>query len=232
MDIIASIRNAFVPIHKAGYPFIAAFFVVAVVLGFLWEPLFWIGLILTAWCAYFFRDPERVTPIADHLAVSPADGRVSLVGHVVPPAELDLGTDPMLRISVFMNVFNCHVNRAPMRGRIRHIAYREGEFRNAELDKASEVNERNLMVIDGPKGEIGVVQIAGLVARRIICWAKVEDRIEAGERFGLIRFGSRLDIYLPDGARPRVAEGQIAIAGETVIAEFGDNLPTWPSRRD
>ncbi len=232
MDIIASIRNAFVPIHKAGYPFIAAFFVVAVVLGFLWEPLFWIGLILTAWCAYFFRDPERVTPIADHLAVSPADGRVSLVGHVVPPAELDLGTDPMLRISVFMNVFNCHVNRAPMRGRIRQIAYREGEFRNAELDKASEVNERSSMVIDGPKGEIGVVQIAGLVARRIICWAKVEDRIEAGERFGLIRFGSRLDIYLPDEARPRVAEGQIAIAGETVIAEFGDNLPTWPSRRD
>lgn len=232
MDIIASIRNAFVPIHKAGYPFIVAFFVAAVVLGFLWEPLFWIGLILTAWCAYFFRDPERVTPIADHLAVSPADGRVSLVGHVVPPAELDLGIDPMLRVSVFMNVFNCHVNRAPMRGRIRHIAYREGEFRNAELDKASEVNERSSMVIDGPKGEIGVVQIAGLVARRIICWAKVEDRIEAGERFGLIRFGSRLDIYLPDEARPRVAEGQIAIAGETVIAEFGDNLPTWPSRRD
>ena len=232
MHIFASIRNALVPVHRAGYPFIAIFFVAACILGLLWQPLFWIGLTLMAWCAYFFRDPERVTPVADHLAISPADGRVSLVGHVSPPEELGLGTDPMLRISVFMNVFNCHVNRAPMRGRIRAISYRKGEFRNAELDKASDVNERNSLVIDGPKGEIGVVQIAGFVARRIICWSKIEDRIEAGERFGLIRFGSRLDIYLPDGARPRVAEGQIAIAGETIIAEFGDQLPVWPARRD
>ncbi|MBB4001005.1 MAG: phosphatidylserine decarboxylase [Aurantimonas endophytica] len=232
MHIFASIRNVLAPVHKAGYPFIAAFFAVAVVLGFLWQPLFWIGMILTAWCAYFFRDPERVTPVADHLVVSPADGRVSLVGHVVPPAELGLGAEPMLRISVFMTVLDCHVNRAPMRGRITRTAYREGEFRNAELDKASEVNERNSLVIDGPQGEIGVVQIAGLLARRIICWSKMDDRLEAGERFGLIRFGSRLDVYLPDGARPRVAEGQTAIAGETVIAEFGNQLPTWPSRRD
>jgi phosphatidylserine decarboxylase len=232
MHILASIRNILAPVHKAGYPFVAAFFAAAVVLGFLWQPLFWIGLILTAWCAYFFRDPERVTPVADHLVVSPADGYVSLVGHVVPPAELDLGLEPMLRISVFMSVFDCHVNRAPMRGRVMRIAYREGEFKNAELDKASEVNERNSLVIDGPQGPIGVVQIAGLLARRIICWTRPEDRIEAGERFGLIRFGSRLDVYLPDGARPRVAEGQTAIAGETVIAEFGEQLATWPSRRD
>ncbi|MCB8838476.1 phosphatidylserine decarboxylase [Aurantimonas sp. VKM B-3413] len=232
MHIFTSIRNALVPVHRAGYPFIAGFFVIAVVLGFLWQPLFWIFLILTVWCAYFFRDPERVTPVADHLVVSPADGHVSLVGHVLPPAELDLGTDPMLRISVFMNVFDCHINRAPMRGRIARIAYREGAFKNAELDKASEVNERNGIVIDGPKGEIGVVQIAGLVARRIVCWNKVEDRIEAGERFGLIRFGSRLDVYLPEGARARVAEGQRAVAGETILAEFGEHLASWPARRD
>ncbi|KQT88381.1 phosphatidylserine decarboxylase [Aurantimonas sp. Leaf443] len=232
MDIIASIRNVFVPLHRAGYPFVAGFFVASVVLGFFWEPLFWIGLILTAWCAYFFRDPQRVTPIADHLVISPADGHVSLVGHVVPPAELELGADPMLRISVFMNVFDCHVNRAPMRGRIARIAYREGAFKNAELDKASEVNERNSFVIEGPHGEFGVVQIAGLVARRIVPFSQTGDRVEAGERIGLIRFGSRLDVYLPDGARPRVAEGQTAIAGETVIAEFGDQLPTWPARRD
>ncbi|WP_102957889.1 phosphatidylserine decarboxylase [Mangrovicella endophytica] len=232
MNIIDSIRNALVPIHRAGYPFIAGFFIASVVLGFLWQPLFWIGLMLTLWCAYFFRDPERVTPIADHLAVSPADGRVSLVGHAAPPAELGLGTEPMLRISVFMNVFDCHVNRAPMRGKIARIAYREGEFRNAELDKASDVNERNSLVIDTPQGEIGVVQIAGLVARRIICFSASGDRLEAGERFGLIRFGSRLDIYFPDGAQPRVAEGQRAYAGETVIAEFGDGLRRWASRRD
>ncbi|ORE94900.1 phosphatidylserine decarboxylase [Aurantimonas sp. 22II-16-19i] len=232
MHILTSIRNVLTPIHRAGYPFIAAFFGVSVVLGFLWQPLFWIGLILTLWCAYFFRDPERITPVADHLVVSPADGRVSLVGHVAPPVELGLGTEPMLRISVFMTVFDCHVNRAPMRGRIARILYREGEFKNAELDKASEVNERNAMVIETAQGEIGVVQIAGLIARRIICWSQVEDRIEAGERFGLIRFGSRLDIYLPGSVRPRVAEGQTAFAGETIIAEYGDHLPTWPSRRD
>ncbi len=232
MDILQSIRNVLVPIHRAGYPFIAGFFVASVLLGLLWQPLFWIGLVLTLWCVYFFRDPERVTPIAENLAISPADGRVSLVGRVAPPAELELGHDPMLRVSIFMNVFDCHVNRAPMRGRIARVSYREGEFRNAELDKASEVNERNSLVIDGPKGEIGVVQIAGLVARRILCFAHTGDRLEAGERFGLIRFGSRLDIYFPDGARPRVAEGQKAIAGETVIAEWADGPSAYPARRD
>ncbi|BDA84018.1 phosphatidylserine decarboxylase proenzyme [Aureimonas sp. SA4125] len=232
MHMIASIRNALVPIHRAGYPFIAIFFAIALVLGFFWQPLFWIGLVLTLWCAYFFRDPERVTPLSDTLAVSPADGTVSLVGHVVPPEELGLGMEPMLRVSVFMNVFNCHVNRAPMRGRIARIAYREGEFKNAELDKASDVNERNSLVIESPQGELGVVQIAGFIARRIICWRGLGDRVEAGERFGLIRFGSRLDIYLPDGAKARVSEGQTAIAGETVIAEFGAGLQSYSARRD
>ncbi|MBO0904088.1 phosphatidylserine decarboxylase [Jiella sonneratiae] len=232
VHIITSIRNALVPVHRAGYPFIAAFFGASVVLGLFWQPLFWLGLILTAWCAYFFRDPERITPVADHLVVSPADGRVSLVGQVTAPVELGLGSEPMLRVSIFMNVFDCHVNRAPMRGRIARILYREGEFRNAELDKASEVNERNCLVIETAQGEIGVVQIAGLVARRIVGWSQAEDRVEAGERIGLIRFGSRLDVYLPGSVKPRVAEGQTAIAGETVIAEYGELLKTWPVRRD
>ncbi|KAB0680649.1 phosphatidylserine decarboxylase [Aureimonas leprariae] len=232
MDILNSIRNVLVPIHRAGYPFIATFLVVSILLGLFWQPMFWLGLVLTLWCAYFFRDPQRVTPLAEDVAVSPADGRVSLVGHVTPPAELELGTDPLLRVSIFMNVFDCHVNRAPMRGRVARISYREGEFRNAELDKASEVNERNSMVIESAKGEIGVVQIAGLVARRILCFSATGDRLEAGERIGLIRFGSRLDIYFPEGARPRVAEGQKAVAGETVIAEFADGPSSYPARRD
>jgi len=232
MDMIASIRNALVPVHRAGYPFIAGFFVASVLLGLLWEPLFWIGLILTLWCAYFFRDPARVTPIHDSIAVSPADGHVSLVGHVVPPSELLLGDDPMLRISIFMNVFDCHVNRAPVRGTVARIAYREGQFKNAELDKASEVNERSSMVIDSERGEVGVVQIAGAIARRIVVFARTGDHLETGERFGLIRFGSRLDIYLPDGAVARVAEGQRAIAGETVIADFAPLGARWSWRKD
>ncbi|WP_062011665.1 phosphatidylserine decarboxylase [Aureimonas sp. AU4] len=232
MDMIASIRNAFVPIHRAGYPFIAGFFVVSLVLGLLWEPLFWLGLVLTLWCAYFFRDPSRVTPVSDELVVSPADGRVSLVGHVVPPTELGLGDEPMLRVSVFMNVFNCHVNRSPVRGRIARIAYREGQFANAELDKASEVNERSSMVVETVHGEVGVVQIAGAVARRIVVFSRSGDPLEAGERFGLIRFGSRLDVYLPDGAQARVSEGQIAIAGETVIADFGQRPASVLWRKD
>ncbi|WP_062226237.1 phosphatidylserine decarboxylase [Aureimonas frigidaquae] len=232
MDMIQSIRNALVPVHRAGYPFIAAFFVAGLLLGLLWQPLFWLFLILTIWCAYFFRDPERLVPQADHLVISPADGHVSLVGHVVPPAELQLGDEPLLRISIFMNVFDCHINRAPVRGGILRISYREGQFKNAELDKASEVNERSSMVINGPFGEVGVVQIAGAVARRIVSFVRAGGSLEAGERYGLIRFGSRLDIYLPDGTVPRVAEGQRAIAGETIIAEHGDGLATWPARRD
>lgn len=231
MSLVDTIRNTFVPIHKEGYRFIAIFFVVSVVLGLLWEPLFWLGLILTAWCAYFFRDPVRITPEDDDLVISPADGRVSSVQMMVPPADLNLGSEPMLRISVFMNVFNCHVNRAPMAGRITGISYREGSFLNAELDKASDENERNGLTIQTAHGEIGVVQIAGLVARRILCWARPLDQIAVGERFGLIRFGSRLDIYLPTAAQPRVIVGQTAIAGETVIAEFGSSKGPLIGRR-
>ena len=191
----------------------------------------WLGFVLTAWCAYFFRDPERLTPQDPDLVISPADGRVSSIAMVTPPLELELGSEPMLRISVFMNVFNCHVNRAPMRGSVRRIAYRAGRFLNAELDKASQENERNGLVIDTAHGEIGVVQIAGLVARRIVCWTSTFDSLDAGERFGLIRFGSRLDVFLPSGAEPRVAVGQTAVAGETVIAEFGSSKGPTLARR-
>src|SRR5690606_29806793 len=200
MSIADTIRNTLVPVRREGWPFIAAFGVVAILLGLLSVHLFWIGVILTAWCAYFFRDPERVTPIDDRLVISSADGVVSAVGPAVPPRELGLGTAEMTRISVFMNVFSCHVNRSPVRGRIAAIEHRAGKFLNAELDKASAENERNGLVIDSPNGRIAVVQVAGLVARRILCWADSGTDITAGERFGLIRFGSRVDIYLPAGA--------------------------------
>lgn len=223
MSIVNSIKESLVPIHREGYPFIAAFFVAAVVLGWLWNPLYYIGLLLTGWCAYFFRDPQRVTPVNDDLVISPADGVVSHITNLVPPAELDLSNSQMLRISVFMNVFNCHVNRIPLRGKILRKVYKSGSFLSAELDKASLDNERNSLVLDTPHGEIAVVQIAGLVARRIVCWADKGEEMAAGERFGLIRFGSRLDVYLPKGAVPKVAIGQTMIAGESVLAAFDDD---------
>lgn len=232
MSLGDTIRNTFVPIHPAGYPFIAGFAVASLVLGLLWTPLFWIGMVLTAWCVYFFRDPARITPIDDELVISPADGKISAIGPSVPPGELSLGSEERIRISVFMNVFSCHVNRAPVRGRISRIAYKPGKYLNAELDKASEENERNGLVIDSPNGELGVVQVAGLVARRILCFASEDNEISAGERFGLIRFGSRVDVYLPEGAAVRVAVGQTAIAGETVIAAFGGSPQSPHSRVD
>jgi phosphatidylserine decarboxylase len=230
-NLFDTIRNTLVPIHKEGYVFVAAFFVASLVLGYIAEPLFWIGLVLTLWCAYFFRDPERVVPQDDDLILSPADGRVSHITTIVPPVELGLGTEPMLRISVFMNVFNCHVNRSPVRGQVTRIEYRSGQFVNAELDKASEDNERNGLVIETRHGKIGVVQIAGLVARRIVCWVKPTEPVNAGERFGLIRFGSRLDVFVPLSAEPRVSIGQLALAGETVLAEFGSAKGPTISRR-
>jgi phosphatidylserine decarboxylase len=226
MTLIDTIRNAFVPIHREGWPFIAGFFVLALVLGYFSTSLFWIALILTAWCAYFFRDPQRVTPVDDRLVISPADGVVSAVGPAVPPRELGLGGDEKLRISVFMNVFSCHVNRAPVRGQITKIEHRPGKFLNAELDKASSENERNGLVIDSPNGTVAVVQIAGLVARRIVCWAAANANIGAGERIGLIRFGSRVDVFLPLDATPKVSVGQTAVAGETVVASFGGDAAT------
>lgn len=208
------------PMHPEGRKFVAIAAAITLGLFLIWDPLGWIGVILTIWVYYFFRDPVRVVPAAPGLFVSPADGVVSMIEPAVPPAELGLGAAPMLRISVFMSVFNCHVNRIPHEGRITAVAYREGKFLNASLDKASEDNERNGIAVETAEGlRYGVVQIAGLVARRILCWAQVGQGFERGERFGLIRFGSRLDVYLPDGVAPLVAVGQTMIAGETVLAD-------------
>ena len=226
MSISHSIRSQLAPIHPEGYPFIGLFAVASLLLFWLWTPLGWIGAFLTAWCVYFFRDPPRVTPLRDGLIVSPADGRISLVLNAVPPAELNLGDRPLPRVSVFMSVFDCHVNRAPMSGRVERIVYKPGKFLNADLDKASEDNERNSLVIAGDHVRIGVVQIAGLVARRIVCFVREGDMMAAGDRFGLIRFGSRLDIYLPEGTRPLVAVGQTSLAGETILADLKVDDPT------
>jgi phosphatidylserine decarboxylase len=220
MSIAHSIRAQIPRIHPEGYPFIGGFALASLILFWIWSPLGWIGTILTIWCALFFRDPVRVTPVRDGIVVAPADGRISMITRVLPPAELGLGDRPLPRISIFMSVFNCHVNRSPATGRIERIAYRPGTFINAELDKASEDNERNSLVISTANGRIGVIQIAGLVARRIVSFVREGQTIGAGERFGLIRFGSRLDVFLPEGTNPLVYEGQTAIAGETILADF------------
>jgi phosphatidylserine decarboxylase len=229
MSIANSIRAQIPPIHPEGYPFIGGFALASLVLFWIWSPLGWIGTLLTVWCALFFRDPVRVTPVREGIVVAPADGRISMIARILPPAELGLGDKPLPRVSIFMSVFNCHVNRSPIAGRIDRIAYRPGKFINAELDKASEDNERNSLVISSANGRIGVTQIAGLVARRIVCFVREGQMIGAGERFGLIRFGSRLDVYLPEGTSPLVAEGQTAIAGETILADFrtGDQGRTY-----
>ncbi|MCF4128332.1 phosphatidylserine decarboxylase [Methylobacterium sp. SyP6R] len=234
-DLFETIRRVLVPIHKEGYPFIAIGIVLTVLAGTFVQFLGWIFLLLTLWVCYFFRDPERVVPVGDGLIVSPADGRVNLISTVLPPSELDLPSVPMLRISVFMNVFDCHVNRVPVTGRIDQVHYTPGLFLNAELDKASEDNERNGLVIetrqDGEPVRIGVVQIAGLVARRIVDWVKPGDDLTVGDRFGLIRFGSRVDVYLPAGTRVLVGLGQKAVAGETVLADLRGTGPVRQFRR-
>jgi phosphatidylserine decarboxylase len=229
MSIVNSIRAQIPPIHPEGYPFIGGFALASLILFWIWTPLGWIGCLLTVWCALFFRNPVRVTPVREGIVVAPADGRVSMVVQLIPPPELGLGDKPLPRISIFMSVFNCHVNRAPVAGRIEKIVYSPGKFINAELDKASEDNERNSLVISTAGGNIGVIQIAGLVARRIVSFVREGQTVGAGERFGLIRFGSRLDVYLPEGAKPLVSEGQTAIAGETVLADFrlGDGGRTY-----
>ena len=209
------------PMHPEGRKFVAIFAAISMVLFLIWEPLGWIGVGLTVWCYYFFRNPKRTTPTREGLIISPADGVISLIEKAVPPAELGMPDHALTRVSVFMNVFDCHVNRAPITGRVTAVSYRPGKFLNASLDKASEDNERNSLAIEIEDGrQIAVVQIAGLVARRIVCWTKPEQRLLTGERFGLIRFGSRVDVYLPDGVAPLVSVGQGMIAGETVIADL------------
>src|SRR6185312_4827922 len=221
MSIANSIRSQLVPISPEGYPFIGAFALASLILFWLWAPLGWIGTVLTLWCVLFFRDPPRVTPVRDGIVVAPADGRISQVTSAAPPHELGLGDKLLPRVSIFMSVFDCHINRSPAAGRVERIVYQPGTFLNADLDKASADNERNSLVIVAGNARIAVVQIAGLVARRIVCFVREGQGVVAGERFGLIRFGSRLDVYLPDGVRAVVSEGQTAIAGETILAEFG-----------
>jgi phosphatidylserine decarboxylase len=213
------------PMHREGYKFVAIFAAIALVLSWIWSPLGWLGLGATVWCYYFFRDPKRAVPQGRGLIVSPADGVVSLIERAVPPPELGAGTDALLRVSVFMSVFNCHVNRAPIAGRLLKMAYRPGKFLNASLDKASEENERNSLLLEMADGrKLVVVQIAGLVARRIVPFVTEGQGLRTGERFGLIRFGSRLDVYLPEGVEPLVAVGQTMVAGETVLAELDRDL--------
>ena len=218
-----------VSMHKEGRKFVAVFALGTVVLTATWAPLFWIGLGVTVWCYYFFRDPVRVVPREPSLVLSPADGVVSLIQEIEPPSELALGTAPRVRVSIFMNVFNCHINRAPIAGTVRHVVYHHGKFLNASLDKASIHNERNGLTLEAADGtRIGVVQIAGLVARRIVCFVREGDSCAAGERFGLIRFGSRLDVFLPEGVTPRVSVGQTAVAGETILADLSQPSQILP----
>ncbi len=222
MTIVDSIRSGLAPVHKEGWRFVAIFAAVTLLLFWLglW-PLGWLGVALTAWCAYFFRDPERVTPQAANLVIAPADGRVSAIESVIPPPELDLPREKMNRVSIFMNVFDVHINRAPVSARVTKLTYVPGLFFNAELDKASEDNERQALTLETPSGlRLGVVQIAGLIARRIVKFVGEGDALQAGERFGLIRFGSRVDVYLPEGITPLVCVGQRSLAGETVIADL------------
>ena len=214
--------NTFIkPMHREGIKFILIFSVISLILFFIYIPLGWVGIGLTIWCYYFFRDPKRTTPIRDGLLVSPADGVISLIEKTMPPPELDIEKEALTRISVFMNVFNCHVNRSPIAGKVMEINYRPGKFFNASLDKASVDNERNSLVLQIPDGrQIVVVQIAGLVARRIVSFVKPKQTLRIGQRFGLIRFGSRVDIYLPTGVKPLVCLGQTMVSGETVIADL------------
>lgn len=212
--------------HRAGLPFIVAPALAGLVLGLVWHGFVWLGLAGAAFSAVFFRDPDRAVPQRPGLILAPADGRVVSIAPAVPPAELGLGPKPRTRVATFLSVLDVHINRAPAAGRIRHIAYHPGAFLNAALDKASEENERNAILLELPCGRnLAVVQIAGLIARRIVCEVREGQDVRAGERIGLIRFGSRVDLYLPEHAAPLVAVGQRMIAGETVVADLASPEP-------
>lgn len=218
--------------HPEGRRFVIVFAVIALVLFLLWAPLGWLGVIATIWCAWFFRDPERVTPDRPGLIVAPADGIVNMITEAMPPAELGLGDAPLTRISIFMNVFNVHIVRAPVEGAVVRASHRPGKFVNAALEKASDDNERYaLLVRTGGGHDYGVVLIAGLVARRIVPFIKQGAHLEAGDRIGLIRFGSRVDVYLPAGLGALVSVGQTSIGGETVLADHHAHDDHRPGRR-
>ena len=211
-------------IHNEGWRFVGIFAAITALLAIIWEPLGWMGLVLTIWCYYFFRDPQRVTPEINDVVVSPADGIVQMIAKVPAPEELNMGDKKFTRVSIFMSVFNVHVNRAPAEGKIINAVYVPGKFLNATLDKASKDNERQLLAMKTKSGkEICFVQIAGLVARRIVCDAQIGQEYKAGERFGMIRCGSRLDVYLPEGVEPQVVLGQTMVAGESIIANLASD---------
>lgn len=223
---MGTLRSYLVPLHREGHRFVAVFAVVTAVLFWLSPTLGWVALALTLWCAYFFRDPERYTPTREGLIVSPADGRVQSITDAVPPAELGMGSKSRPRISIFMDIFDAHVNRVPADGVVSKVSYRPGKFINASLDKASEDSERQAVRMTTADGkDIAFVQIAGLFARRIVCDLYEGREVRAGERFGMIRMGSRLDVYLDTGMAPLVIEGQRAVGGETVLADSRSQEP-------
>jgi len=231
-SILDTVLENMAPVHRDGYKFLAIAGLLTLLGFILWSPLGWLFLVATLYVAYFFRDPDRVTPLREGLVIAPADGKISSIEKVRPPAELGLGTEERVRVSTFLSVLDVHINRAPVPGRIKRSLYVPGAFLNAALDKASEENERRSIIIETQgAGDIAVVQIAGLIARRIVTFAHEGDNLAVGQRFGLIRFGSRVDVYLPVGRTPLVAVGQLAVAGETVFADLKSAEPEREARR-
>ena len=227
-------RHFLVPLHEEGWRFVAIFAAVSVLLGLLvWSSFYWIGAAATLWCAYFFRDPPRMTPQRVGLIVSPADGLVHSVGPAVPPLELDLPAAPMTRVSIFLSIFDVHIQRVPADASIDVVAYHPGQFISATNDKSSELNERSSVSMTMQDGQrLVLVQIAGAIARRIRNDLKPQQAVLAGTRYGLIRFGSRVDLYLPEGVTPLVCAGQRAIGGETIIADLhADEAPRQGQER-
>ena len=224
MNILDSIKTSILtPIHPAGIPFIAIFFILAIIIGWIWSPLYYVGFTLTLWCIYFFRNPERVIAenIDNNLVIAPADGKIIEIEEIIPDEEVGLPKNKYIKIGIFMNVFNVHVNRSPMSGTIYKRNYIPGLFFNASLDKASKENERLSLVMNvNNKIKIAFVQIAGLLARRIVNEAQEGNKLVTGQIFGIIRFGSKVDIYIPTGSKINVLKGQTSIAGETILAEI------------
>ena len=226
------LRDNLTPVHPAGYPFILIFCISALLIGALSDFLGWLGLIITAWCVYFFRDPIRISPKEDSLIVSPADGRILDIKKATPPDELGHNKE-MTKVSIFMNVFNVHVNRIPVSGKIVDLKYEPGSFFNASFDKASKYNERMSVKLNLKNNvDVFFVQIAGLIARRIKCDLKLNQTVKSGEKYGIIRFGSRVDLYLPTNFTINILKGQTMIGGETVIANIPKNSKKISSERE
>ena len=231
--MLDNIKEIIPAIHKEGHIFIIIFFLITAFFFLLSPKLGWIGVVLSAWCIFFFRDPVRVTPVNDDLVISPADGLVQMITKAPTPPELKMDQKEMTRVSIFLNVFDVHVNRSPVTGEVHALHYHEGKFFNASLDKASIHNERQAVWVKTKDGkDVAFTQIAGLVARRIVCDLKKNQKLKSGERFGIIRFGSRMDIFLPDGVEPNVIVGQRAIGGETIIANLKGKQVKVKGRKD